>query len=281
MSNYRRVLIPIDLMPGRQMTAPTVRQIVDTSDVEITLLHVVDSQPWTGRSGHTLRLMTELEILANRRFRGAHTARRIEWGRPADCILNVLRTDRYDLVLMTAGGDTQMRDPLGSVAAEVLAEAPCPVLLEWPINPPLNQARAHPVCCAIEWDGNETNLVREATSVAAQCASPLILIAPVTVTVSTGPALWDPASRDGEVAGVRRRVEELRDRVAPGASVHVEAGHPTSVLSRALRLHGAGLLVAGGSRETLVASEGQCPVLYRGRARRAVESREFVGGRTA
>src|SRR6266498_3499866 len=61
-SKYRRVLIPIDLMPGRQMTAPAVRQLVDTSDAEITLLHVVDSQPWTGRSGHTLRLMTELEI---------------------------------------------------------------------------------------------------------------------------------------------------------------------------------------------------------------------------
>ena len=154
MSDYRRVLVAIDPAPGRQLTAPAVRRLIDTCDAEITMLHVVESQPWVGRAAHTLRLMTELEILANRRFRGASLSRRIEWGRPADCILNVLRSDRHDLVLMTG---------LGAVAAEVIAEAPCPVLPEWPVARPVNHARVHPVCCAIEWDGNETRLLHEAS----------------------------------------------------------------------------------------------------------------------
>jgi nucleotide-binding universal stress UspA family protein len=239
MSDYRRVLVAIDPTPGRQLATPAVRRLIDTRDAEITLLHVVESQPWVGRAAHTLRLMTELEILANRRFRGARLGRRIEWGRPADCILNVLRTDRHDVVLVTADGP---------VAAEVLAEAPCPVLLEWPVARPVNRARVQPVCCAIEWDGNEAHLLEEAVRAAAQCEAPLILI---------------------ESAGMRSRVEELRDRYAPGATIHVEAGYPALTIGRALRYHGAGLLVAGGSRVAVMAAEGECPVLYAGPARSA------------
>ena len=65
-SIYRRVLIPIDLTPGSLALAPAVRRIVDTRDTEITLLHVVEPKPWLGRAAHTLRLMNELEILAQR-----------------------------------------------------------------------------------------------------------------------------------------------------------------------------------------------------------------------
>jgi nucleotide-binding universal stress UspA family protein len=45
MSEYRRVLIPIDLTPGIQMLAPAVRRMIDTGHAEITLLHVVAAQP--------------------------------------------------------------------------------------------------------------------------------------------------------------------------------------------------------------------------------------------
>jgi hypothetical protein len=187
--------------------------------------------------------MTELEILANRKYRGARLARRIEWGRPADSILNVLRTDRHDVLLMTA---------LGAVTAEVLAEAPCPVLLEWPVIRPVNQARVYPVCCAVEWDGNEAHVVGEAVRAAALCEAPLILICPSGAT----------------------KIAELRDRCAPGATIHAQTGHPASVISRALRFHGAGLLVSGGARETVLAAEGECPVLYAGRTRRAQIERQ-------
>jgi nucleotide-binding universal stress UspA family protein len=258
MSEYRRVLVAIDPTPGRQLTAPFVRRLIDTCDAEITMLHVVESQPWVGRAAHTLRLMTELEILANRRFRGASLARRIEWGRPADCILNVLRTDRHDLLLMTG---------MGTVASEVIAEAPCPVLLEWPVARPVNHARVNPVCCAIEWDGNEARLLHEAVRASALCEAPLILI---------------------ESAGMCQRVEELRDRYAPAATIHVETGpletgHPAMAVSRALRLHGAGLLVAGGSRASVMAAQGECPVLYAGRARKTQAARhyEFAARRSA
>jgi nucleotide-binding universal stress UspA family protein len=259
MSEYRRVLIPVDLSQGSQLMAPAVRRIIDTSDAEITLLHVVESQPWVGRAGHTLRLMTELEILANRKFRGARLSRRIEWGRPADCILNVLRTDSMDVVLMMPLADSRRNDPLGAVVSQVITESPCPVLLEWPVMHPVNQARVQPVCCAIERDGNEERVLLEAAWAAERCAAPLVLVNPI--------GLQDPRVREREVAAARSWLEELRDSYSQNAVVQVAAGYPAPVIARALRFHGAGLLVAGGSRDALLAAEGECPVLYTGRAR--------------
>ena len=293
MSDYRRVLIPVDLAQGRQIMAPAVRRIIDTNDAEITMLHVVEAQPWLGRAGHTLRLMNELEILSYRRFRGARLARRIEWGRPADCILNVLRTDRMDLVLMTAGGaavgdGARYSDPLGLVAGEVLAESPCPVLLEWPLTAPVNQARVAPVCCALGFDGEETRVLGEAVRAAERCDAPLILVCPVMLAVPRTISLWDAPELGRELDKARARAEELRDLFAPRAEILVEAGHPASVISRAIRLHGAGLLVTGGSRETLLAAESVCPVLYTGSrrgqhsVRQPAESEyEFVARRSA
>ena len=103
MSKYNRVLIPIDLTLGRGALSPAVRQIVDTSEAEITLLHVVDSQSRPAGNDRTMRLMTELELFAHRQFREARITRRIEWGRPAESILNAIRAVRADVVLMSAG----------------------------------------------------------------------------------------------------------------------------------------------------------------------------------
>jgi hypothetical protein len=65
--------------------------------------------------------------------------------------------------------------------------------------------------------------------------------------------------------------------------VKVGVGPRAAVYSRAIRLHGAGLMVAGGSRENLLAAESECPVLYVGPARRSKAERpmEFAVARGA
>jgi nucleotide-binding universal stress UspA family protein len=283
MSNYNRVLIPIDLTPGIGPLTPAVRRLIDTNDSEITLLHVVESQPWLGRYKHTARLMTELELLAHRQFRGARISRRIEWGRPADCVLNVIRTAGMDAVLLSAGYAPMGTSALGPVVTEVLAEAPCPVLLEWAITAPVNRARAQPVCCAIAFDGSEETVLSEAAWAAERMEAPLKIVCALELDGSRAALLWEPSSREREIALLRSRIESVRDRWAPGSAVQVGVGLPVSVFSRAIRLHGAGLLVTGGSREVLLAAESECPVLYvgPGKCSRAERPAVFAAGRTA
>ncbi len=288
MSNYSRVLIPIDLTLGRGALSPAVQQIVDTSDAEITLLHVVDSQSRLARNSHTMRLMTGLELFGHRQFRSARIARRIEWGRPADCILNAIRATRADVVLMSAGPAPLAENALSPVATEVLAEAACPVLLEWPVTAPVNQARAHPVCCAVEFDRGEEAVLREAAWAAARMQAPLKLVCALVPGGAHMALLWDPEERDREIARVTSRMEALRDRCAPGAGVHVGVGLPVSVFSRAIRAYRAALLVTGSSHEALLAAESECPVLYVPAAKRmragrpeAARPAAFAAGRSA
>jgi Universal stress protein family len=287
MSKYNRVLIPIDLTLGRGALSPAVQQIVDTSDAEITLLHVVDSQSGLGRNNRTMRLMTELELFGHRQFSRAQIARRIEWGRPADCILSAIRAVRADVLLMSAGPAPLGGNALSPVAAEVLAEAASPVLLEWPVTAPVNQARTHPVCCAVEFDGGEEAVVREAAWAAERMDAPLKLIYALAPGGANTALLWDPAGREREIARIRSRMEGLRDRGAPGAEVHVGVGLPVSVFSRAIRGHRAALLVTGSSHEAVLAAESECPVLYVPSARRMQaghpEARPaaFAAGRSA
>ena len=288
MSNYKRVLIPIDLTLGRGALSPAVQQIVDTSDAEITLLHVVDSQSRLVRNSQTVRLMTGLELFGHRQFQLAQIARRLEWGRPADCILTAIRATHADVVLMSAGTAPLDQNALSPVAAEVLAEAVCPVLLEWPVTAPVNQARVHPVCCAVEFDRGEDAVLREAVWAAARIQAPLQLVCALVPGGANMPLLWDPEGRDREIARVTTRLEALRDRCAPGARVHVGVGLPVSVFSRAIRAHRAALLVTGSSHEALLAAESECPVLYVPSAKRARAGRPdaarpaaFAAGRIA
>ena len=102
------------------------------------------------------------------------------------------------------------------------------------------------------------------------------------------PLLWDPEKRDLEIARVTTRLEALRDRLAPGARVHVGVGLPVSVYSRTIRAHRAALLVTGSSHEALLAAESECPVLYVPAAKRARAGRPeaarptaFAAGRSA
>jgi hypothetical protein len=188
-----------------------------------------------------------------------------------------------DAVLLSAAYAPMGTSPLGPVVTEVLAEAPCPVLLEWAITAPVNRARTQPVCCAIAFDGSEATVLSEAVWAAERMEAPLKIVCALEVDGTRAALLWEPSSREREIALLRSRIEGLRDRLAPGSAVQVGVGLPVSVFSRAIRLHGAGLLVTGGSREALLAAESECPVLYVGPGNRSRAERPavFAAGRSA
>ena len=151
--------------------------------------------------------MTELELLAHRQFRGARISRRIEWGRPADCILNVIRAAGMDAVLLSAGHAPMGTSALGPVVSEVLAEAPCPVLMEWAMTAPVNRARTQPVCCAIGSDGSEEAVLKEAVWAAEQMEAPLKIVCALEPDLSRPALLWEPSMQ-----GARNCAAAFADR---------------------------------------------------------------------
>jgi hypothetical protein len=72
---------------------------------------------------------------------------------------------------------------------------------------------------------------------------------------------WDVVALEQETRLALFRVEELREKYAPAARLHVEAGRPEWVVSRVLNRLDAGLLVAGGKGAAILSSAVDCPIL--------------------
>jgi hypothetical protein len=115
------------------------------------------------------------------------------------------------------------------------------------------------------------DVLGEAVAAAARMEAPLKVVSVLVPEGAHSALLWDPDERARATAAQLARVSELCRRWAPEAEVQVGVGISASVVSRALRFHGAGLLVIGGATDAPLAAESECPVLYVGgaRARRA------------
>jgi nucleotide-binding universal stress UspA family protein len=265
MSTIRRVLFPIDFSLGCQIVAPTVRMMIELWHTEVTLLHVIEDRDWQGRHCDLERLMAQMEAIARDGIAAPRVRRRIERGSPASRILQYIRLNHIDLVVIPARGSAALhRSPLGSVADEILKEAPCPVWLDWgaarsSLTPGMHARR---VCCALELGESDEHILHEAAALTTKLGASLTVVHAVSPIPGRSMALLrDGDIRQREFGSVERRIERLRRRYAPSADVKIEIGSSEAVVSRTIRSQSAGLLVAGHFREAIMAARSECPVL--------------------
>lgn len=265
MSAIKRILFPVDFSFDCKSLIPTVRRMVETWDAEVTLLHVIEAREWLGRKHELGRLMAQMREIAGDGLRAPYVGCRLERGAAGERILEFVRAKRIDLVVMPAGGClSAYGKPLGSVADQVISEAPCAVWIDW------GSARsratsgmfARRVCCALELNDFDDFVLNTAAQVTEELDAALTVVHPVPAATSRPPVrLWEPADRDRRLAHARNRVEVLKTRFFPTAEVNVEVGSGHSVVSRSIQLRNAGLLVTPNWREVILAAESRCPVL--------------------
>ncbi len=116
--SLKRVLIPVDHHPSAQAAiqfATRAAEIMGDDDVEITLLHVGDSDP-----------MAELTLPEDPRWSWTEQRRR---GGVLEGISATVDEMRPDLITMVTEGQEGLLDAIrGSVTEQVLRRAPCPLL---------------------------------------------------------------------------------------------------------------------------------------------------------
>jgi hypothetical protein len=262
MSRIHRVLLPTDLSLCCPALASTVRMMTECWNVEITLLHVLETRRLFRRGNDMESAMAQLDFFARTGFGGARLNRRVERGVAADRILEYIRENHVDLIVMPARGTSGVkRRPLGHVTEEVLAEAPCHVWLDWATAVPSipDRMRIQRVCCAIHLDGSAEHVLCEA----ALCAADLGAALTIVHAVAPGkPALLlDSDVRERAIRLATMQIDVLRRRFAPAADLQVHMGATGVVVGRVLRDQEAGLLVSGSDRESILAAEWACPVL--------------------
>ena len=179
MSGIQRVLFPIDFSSDCESLVPTVRRMIETWDAEVTLLHIAESRRWLRRKPDFGRLMTQMREIAEDGLRAPHAACRLECGTPAERILEFVRANRMDLVVIAAGGSGSLaRSPVGSVADRILDEAGCPVWLDWGWgrSRPASGMWARRICCALDLDESDEDVFRTATRVTAELDAGLMVV---------------------------------------------------------------------------------------------------------
>ncbi|MFQ5899002.1 MAG: universal stress protein [Candidatus Methylomirabilia bacterium] len=139
---FKRVLVPLDGSATAETILPFIERIAGPLDMEIDLLRVVtldaDETPGArhaGPAGPYQRLQREAEdylqsIVDKLEPKGIRASAHVRIGLPTREIVAAARDLKADLIAMTTHGRTGLRRLLfGSVATEVLRDAPTPLFL--------------------------------------------------------------------------------------------------------------------------------------------------------
>jgi len=263
MVSTHRILFPVDFSNYPFAVSPAVAKLIDRPNVEVILLHVIESRAFP--ASQLAQRMQMLDVLARRHFRQCAVRRRLDNGSPADRILDYISENEIEMVVMASrDSDGFGKGPLGRVATGVLRDAFCPVWLEWRNGKRQDSSSlATPrICCAIDGTRSPEQLLREAVVVADQIGGDLTIVSVVqprpydSATLSRG--LLDV---NEELLRETRRIEKLKRRIAPSAEVMVAGGWCEAIIGRAVRERRASLLITGDCRQAVLSAEATCPVL--------------------
>jgi nucleotide-binding universal stress UspA family protein len=263
MVRSHRILFPVSFSNYPFAVSPTVGELIDRPNVEVILLHVIDAG--SSRASKFAHRIEMLDALTRRHFSHCTVRRRLDNGSPADRILDCIRENEIEMVVMPArDSDGFGKGPLGQVATRILREACCPVWLEWRNGgqQSVAPAAAARICCAIDGTRSAEQILRHAVMVANNLGGQLTIISPLQPSPNTPSALFhDTLIGEKEVLRETERIDKLRRRIAPSADVIVAAGWPEAVIGRAVRERHASLLITGACWRTVLAAEPTCPVL--------------------
>jgi len=123
-----RILVPLDGSPLAETILPALLPLVSSQATMLTLLKVINrvDEIEPARS-YLSRLQKDVE--GDR----VESVTRLEFGRPAEEILHLAQSKRYDFAAMTTHGRTGLRRAfMGSVAEEVLRHSAIPLFLNRP-----------------------------------------------------------------------------------------------------------------------------------------------------
>lgn len=143
----RRILVPLDLNRLSEAKIPYAEAQARAFGAEIILLHVLPADAVAGDtvSPEEAQARTHLDaITAYLHSQGISARPVVRYGHAAETILSEISAEQIDLVVL----GTNIRHGLsrlfvGSVAEEIIAKAPCPILL---VRPSLESAeQPHPL----------------------------------------------------------------------------------------------------------------------------------------
>jgi nucleotide-binding universal stress UspA family protein len=131
------ILCPVDFSPSSQMAVQVAGRLARMNDAnlgkqspKVILLHITDSSSKTQTLAENFATDTQQRLRDEGRF---DPATKVEYltlkGKPGSAIVEFAKKKKVDLIVMGTRGHSRLRKLLvGSVAQDVLDQAPCPVI---------------------------------------------------------------------------------------------------------------------------------------------------------
>jgi nucleotide-binding universal stress UspA family protein len=259
----RRILFPVDFSERCVGAAHVVRVTANRFQAEVLALHVAQAQEDLA--------VDALDKLVADELNGCHfVTRQVVIGDPAAEIVRAAKSGAFDLIMMgTHGAGEFRRYLLGSVAAKVLHDAPCPVwtcvyLEKWPR---FEQARLEHVLCGVDFGARSKAILQCAVEVAREFGARLTL-------VHSMPQLHSKALTCDYKKQANAAIVEQLSKVKGGAEslAHIELieGNASVSLAEAADRLDADMVVIGrthdpvgklGSNAYAIITHSPCPVL--------------------
>ncbi len=261
MLKFNHILFPVDLSEQCAKVAPFVEAWATQFESRVTLLHVFEMPPPAYYVASTafvapadiesvLEQRTKcLDSFARQSFHNPEDRRIVEAGVPATTILDFVRREGVDLIMMpTHGYGLFRRFLLGSVTAKVLHDAHCPVWTGVHIEQPAS-AWSAPDCrhilCAINLTPRSSAVICWAKQLADSYRAELRVVHAVTG--------WPEESLIPEADQFRavifdfagKEIAKLQRQAGTSAEVQLESGEIAHVVQRAALDFNADLVVIG------------------------------------
>jgi nucleotide-binding universal stress UspA family protein len=259
MITFQRILFPVDFSERSAAVVPSVQAMVKRFGSKLTVLHVVDLPPAVGiappeaAAWATLigadRLREDgkiaLQRFVAREFPGAQVRAESAEGDPSTAIVDYVRENQADLIMMPSSGRGRFRRLLlGSVTAKVLHDTAVPV---W-TGVHTDEIAAHPpdrwkhALCAVNDDPRDLPALKWAAEFASEQKLELRLVHAV---LGAEDCEEDPSLREFLYNVARKRIDKLQAEAGTDFEVCLRGGNAGRVVHDAAIGHSADIVVIG------------------------------------
>jgi len=286
MTTIQNILFPVDFSPSCVAMAAYVKRAAAIFGAKVTLLHVFDLyshdavqlyvRPLSEVVEEQQKLARDkLDSFLKSEFPVSECPRILLSGDAAKQIIQLARTDKFDLIIMPTHAGFFRRNLLGSTTAKVLNDADCPVLTTQhaeTISP--RQLEHREWVCAIGLDADSQRVLRYASWAADSVHANLTLVHVIPASAPDLPVELHLEERlqSAKREAPSRRIEELQSTAGSHARVSIAMGPIKERLTKEVRRLRADVLVIGRSPQSGVlgrlrdlsyalARDAPCPVL--------------------
>jgi len=286
MTKIHNILFPVDFSPSCVAMAPFVKRAAVIFGARVSLVHVFDLyshdafqlyvRPISEVAEEQQNLARDkLDSFLNSEFPLAECPRILSSGDAAAQIVQLARTNGFDLIIMPTHAGLFRKTLLGSTTAKVLNDADCPVLTTQhaeTISP--RQLEHREWLCAIGLDTDSERVLRYASQAATSVHANLTLVHVIPANRPDLPVEFDLEERvqSAKTEAASRRIEELQSAAGSHSRVSIAIGPIKDMLTEGARRFRADVLVIGRSPQSgvlgrlrdlsyAVARDAPCPVL--------------------